>query len=281
MFKNATILGISPKFKFDTQRPKNLPFHPVTDLQLESSGWAPVRDGALTSGVGRHALMYFMQEKKHIPASAVETLVADKIAELEKAQGFAPGKKARKELKERVIDELLPRALATRRRTAVWLDLDKHRLVIDSTSSPVIDAVNRALIRCFEDIGIQDVSWPGPRVVTEWLIETPRDFDIDDEVELRYPGEHGKTVKFKAANLGGVDVQVHVQKGGASVEAIAMTYDSRISFVMTSNMQLRRIKALDVITSAETAKDVDRFYSEFTLIALELGNLIDVLIEEA
>lgn len=279
--KNATIFGINPKAKLTLEHFEGHMFTPIGELALESSGWVPVFEGSPFFATPGHALLMFMQEKKHIPSSAVDVKLEERCADMEKALGFAPGKKQRKDLKEDIVDELLPRALATRRRTAVWIDRVKHRLVIDSTSQPVIDAVTKALVKMFDDLGVQDVSWPRTAVVTEWLIREPVGFTLDDEVALAYPGEHGKTVAFKASDLGADDVQLHIQKHGASVDTVAMTFDSRISFVMTDRAQLRRIKMLDVITSAAPAPDVDRFESEFLLTVLEVGNLIDALIAEA
>lgn len=277
--KNATILGISPKAQFPIEQLQAARFVPATDLQLVSSGFSPVRDGELAYKQGKHTLLHFTIEKKHIPASAVAVKLEERCAELEEQQGFAPGKKARKQLKEDVIDSLLPRALATRRTTAIWIDQDQHRVVIDSASNPVIDEIQRALLKLFGDIGLQDVRWPRAAVMTDWLGEAPTDFTNDDSVVLEYG--NGKVVKFGKADLGHADVLEHVQ-AGAAVQAMAMTYGSKVSFVMTDNNQIRRIKPLDILREGAAAeKDVDRFDNDFHLMTRELGCLVDALVQEA
>lgn len=277
--KNATIFGIRVK-ALNVQLLDAQPFHPATDLQVESCGWAPVFEGAMYFQQGNQLLLNFMVEKKSIPGSAIKTALEARVAELVEAQGFAPGKKVRKELKERVIDELLPRALPTRASTAVWIDLKNQRLIIDSTSTPRVDAILKLMIKTIGDLGVQDVSWPMTKSITHWLAgEEPEGFTTDDEVTLAYPGEHGKVVKYSRANLSDPDVQRHVQVHAASVESMAMTFDSRLSFVMTDRAQIRRIKALDVIQKVE--KDADAFASDFSLMTLELTRLIDALVAEA
>lgn len=280
--KNATIFGISPKAQFPIEQLQAARFVPATDLQLVSSGFSPVRDGELAYRQGKHLLLRFTVEKKHIPASAVAVKLEERCIALETEQGFAPGKKARKELKELVIDELLPRALATRRTTAVWIDQDQHRIVIDSASNPVIDDILATLRgACASDLGICDVSWPRAKVVTEWMRDEPHDFTIDDAVVLQFPGEKGKVVKFDRADLRDHDVQAAVS-AGASVQSVSMTYASRLSFVMTDNNQIRRIKPLDIIRESTAAeKDVDRFDNDFALMTRELGVMIDALVQEA
>jgi len=275
--KNAAVFGIK-KFALPLPIPANLMFEPIGDLQVESCGWGPVQ-GAPTLGIPDHTLLYFVQERKHIPKSAVDTLLEQRVAQKEKHEGFAPGKKATKELRERIVDQLLPRALSTRRRTAVWIDMKNERLVIDTASKPVIDAVLKHLLKTFEKINIGDVSWPRATRITHWLSDEPAGFALDDEISIRHPGEHGKTVKFKSADLAGRDVTEHI-KQGASVETMAMTFDGRISFVMTEDCAVRRIKALGILKEAEKTDD-DRFVNDFYLMTQEVGGLLNALIAEA
>jgi recombination associated protein RdgC len=273
--KNASVFGIAKQKDLDLSLLSDNTFLPAEEA--ESSGWGEVRDGTLYFRTGNQILLQFMQEKKHIPKSAVDVKVDEWTTEQFNERGFVPGKKATKEKRGQIVDQLLPRALPTRRRTAVWIDLDKQRLVIDSTSWPVIDEVIRALVKAYEGLNIEDAKWPSHKVVTEWLVSQPDDFTTDDEVTLRYPGESGRVVKYTKANLDAVDVQNHVKTHEANVESMAMTFDSRISFIMTPNMMLRRIKALDVITSSEKVADVDAFENDFVLMAGELSRLFDVL----
>jgi recombination associated protein RdgC len=275
--KNATVFGIRAK-QLNLSLISSNTFSPCGTADLASSGWAPVFEGVPHYQHGMQVLLHFMQEKKHIPKSAVEVVLAEKVAALEESQGFAPGKKAMKELRERVVDELLPRALATRRQTRVWLDMQNGMVVIDSTSQPVIDEITKTLVRQFEHLGLGDFDLPGAKVVTSWLIEEPADFTLDDEVTLQYPGASGKLVKYTKANLSEDDVQRHVQMANASVESMAMTYAGRLSFVLSSSGHLRRIKALDVLKeSLSSAKNADAFQSDFALMTLEMQGLLKAL----
>lgn len=277
--KNATIIGYNPKAKVDWDLLNDNDFQPTSEQALGSAGWSPIHD-TLIYALGPQNLLHYTVEKKHIPASAVRLLVDQRAAEIEQAQGFAPGKVARKELKERIIDELLPRALTTRSTTQVWIDQVAHRIIIDSTSRTRIEDIQIALSK-LGDWGMADVAWPGTKTLTAWLEEAPADFTNDDQVSLQYPGQKGKTVKYGAADLYAADVQQNLALG-ASVTAMAMTYDDRISFVMTDNMQIKRIKPLEIIKeTAKEAKDVDRFDSDFLLMTAELSQLINTLGEEA
>ncbi len=264
MFKNASIFSFNGVV---TGLVKTQAFVPVGDLTHESCGWSPVRGDELVVSVANQVLLHFTMEKKHLPASAVQTLLDERCAAVEPA----PGKKARAALKEAIIDELLPRALATRKTTKVWLDVPNKRLVIDSVSNGVINAVLTALAPC--DLNVGDAFWPSAAVLTTWLADVPADFSIDDQVTMQF--DSGKTVKYASTDLHGEDVQDNVSNG-AQVRTLAMTFNDRVSFVMTDDMQLRRIKPLQVLKDA-AATGADAFESEFTLQCLELGALIGVL----
>jgi recombination associated protein RdgC len=282
MFKNATVVGFKPSKSFLPIIPNEHRFTPPSSVELLRSGWSPVRDDVYCYANNGQFLFNFTTEKKILPAAAVKLVADAKAAELAEQQGFPLGKEAMKALKEQVTDELLPRALTTRSTTRVWLDPKAGRIVIDSASSTVVDTVQVALVRAFGDLGLQDVAWPRAKVVTEFMFTEPEGFTVDDQVVLQYPGERGKLVKFDRANLGEQDVLQHIQKGGAQVSALAMTFDAKLSFVMTDNAQLRRIRALDVLKeTADAAKDVDRFDSDFVLMTGELGRLFDALAAEA
>lgn len=282
-FKNLAVFGINPRFKLAVDALKTQMFQPATSSQMRSEGFSPVRSDELAYTRDGNTLLRYTVEQKSIPSSAIAQLVADKAAEMEKTQGFAPGKKMLKELKERAIDELTPRALASRRSVLIWIDEVNCLLVIDSSSKPMIDSINRALIRLFENLGLCDVSWPRAAVITEWLVDEPQRFTLDAEAVLRYPGASGKVVSYKSTNLGDDDVQRHVQKHGATVENLAMTFDDKVSFVMTDNSQVLRVRPLEVLkeSDAATRNDDERFDNDFALMTGELALLIHALIREA
>lgn len=267
MFKNATITGFNKKATLDFSL---LPaFSPPGSVDPQSYGFS---GDPLT--YGKHTLLQFTLEKKHIPSSAINVLLEEHVEKLTQEHGFAPGKKLRKELKERVIDELLPRALSVRRTTAVWIDAEAGRVVVDSSSKSLADMINRELIRAFPEIGLQDVSWPRSQVLTAMLGEAPAGFTNDDQVVMQWPGENGKVVRYAGAQLDDADVQGNLELG-AEVVSLAVTYGSRISCILTGDMQLRRLKLTDVVETP--AKDADQALNNFVLTTAELSSLITAI----
>ena len=76
------------------------------------------------------------------------------------------------------------------------------------------------------------------------------------------------------------EVRAHLD-GGKQVSKLGLTFDNSVSFVLTDDFGLRKIKFHDVLAEkvdGENAEDV--FFSEQAVITLELAKLLDAL-EEA
>lgn len=81
-----------------------------------SRGWvSPRKDGALIYANNHQWLIALAIEQRLLPSSVVNDEVRERAERLTEEQGYAPGRKALRELKERVTEELMPRAFTRRR----------------------------------------------------------------------------------------------------------------------------------------------------------------------
>ncbi|MCC3289299.1 recombination-associated protein RdgC, partial [Bacillus cereus] len=71
-------------------------------------------------------------QKRLLPSTVVHQVAADRIDEITAQQGYRVGKKQRKEITDRVHDELLPKAFLVHRDTQVWIDLKNRWMAIDT-----------------------------------------------------------------------------------------------------------------------------------------------------
>ena len=91
--------------------------------QPSSRGWAaPRNSGELVTSVGGQWLICLCEEHRILPGSVVNDEVKERAEALEAQQGYYPGRKQMKELRERVTEELLPRAFTRRNKTFIWID---------------------------------------------------------------------------------------------------------------------------------------------------------------
>lgn len=256
-------------------------FQPGTAVQMQGHGWAaPSDDGALVYASNGQMLLLFRAEKKLLPASVVNQVTKARALEIEEQQGFKPGRKQLRELKEQVTDELLPRAFSIRRDTRVWIDTVHGWLVIDAAAQALADDVRGLLVKSIDQLPLANarVAQSPVAAMTGWLLsgEAPAGFTLDQDTELRSNGEGNATVRYVGHALETDDMRRHIEAGKQCMR-LALTWDDRVSFVLTPSLTIKRVTPLDVIKEAAdpTAQDeAERFASDFTLMTGELARLL-------
>ncbi|MBY4766565.1 recombination-associated protein RdgC [Burkholderia ambifaria] len=261
-------------------------FQPGSSVEMQRVGWASPRDdGALVYSINRQMLLLFRAEKKLLPASVVNQVTKARALEVEEQQGFKVGRKQLRELKEQVTDELLPRAFSIRRDTRVWIDTANGWLVIDAAAQSLADDVRSLLVKSIDPLplaGVQVARSP-VAAMTGWLLsgEAPGGFTVDQDAELRSSDQGGATVRYVGHALEANDMRRHIE-AGKQCTRLAMTWNDRISFVLTPSLTIKRVTPLDVIKEAAdpTAQnDDERFDSDFTLMTGELGRMLTDLVD--
>lgn len=286
-FKNVTVYDIKELGAGLSQSNDDLKKHeftPLTGQEFSRSGLVPPADGGFTYTLGNFTQMAVRTDRKLLPGSVVAEAVRIKAAEIEEREGYRPGRKQMREIKEEVTDTLLVKAFSVSTVTRVLIDSRRGLMMIDTASATRADAVVAILMRCFDElkvVGRPKFSQSPASAITGWLAENeaPEGFTVDQEAELVGRGESGSKVKYSKHSLEGVEIQDHIRAGKTCTQ-LAMTWRDRVSFVLTDSMTIKRIKPLDVIMeqSAAAGSDAeDRFKSDMTLMTGELGHMLDDL----
>ena len=259
-------------------------FTPATSMDLVRQGWASPRgaDQPLVHAVGGQFLLQLKTEKKLLPATVINQVDAARALEMEEAQGFAPGKKAMKELKERVTDELLPRAFAILSTTAVWIDPINGWLVVNAASPSKADEVIKLLLKSVDKLPLESLRVQRSPVgaMTEWLQadESPAGFTVDQDAIMRATGESKAQVAYKRHTLEADDIRRHIA-AGKQCTRLAMTWSDKISFVLDESLAIKSVKPLEIIKESATRNDDERFDSDFALMTGELAKMLADLVE--
>jgi recombination associated protein RdgC len=250
-------------------------------------GWVPPRgeaNGLLMESVAGQLICKLAIETKSVPKSEIDKLVDAQIELIEQETGRKPGKKERRELKDEAMLALLPNAFAKRKDVPVWIDPSAHTLVIGAGSQSAADDVVTALVR---DTGLTisliNTTRSPQGAMTQWLlsdhIDMPGAFAIERECVLKSNGEDSATVRFTKHNLDNPEVRKHVAEGKLPTH-LALSWDGRVSFVLTESMQLKKIQLLDgVVDASGTDKNEDRFDADVAIATGTLGPMIAALID--
>src|SRR5690606_2487577 len=144
-----------------------------SNRDMASLGWVSTREGSgLVHALDGQYLITLRADKKLLPTTVINQFAKVRAQELEEQQGFKPGRKQMKEIKEQVTDELLPKAFSVYRDTRVWLDLENHWLVIDAAAAAKSDEVLGLLAKSMDTLPVSPlhVEQSPASAMTNWLI---------------------------------------------------------------------------------------------------------------
>ena len=251
-----------------------------------SFGWTEPRGiahGQLAEVVAGQLLLKLATEQKVLPASVVKRRVDAMAAHIEKSSGRKPGKKQKKELKEEALLELLPQAFTKQAAINVWIDAKQMLLMVDASSPARADEVVTLLVKSFDGLSIsQAATVESPAVaMTRWLAtgDVPTGFSIDRECELKSADEMKSVVRYARHALDTDEVRRHIQEGKLPTK-LALTWQGRVSFLLTEAMQVKKIAFLDGVFDGPGASggDDDRFDADAAIATGELRQLIPDLL---
>jgi recombination associated protein RdgC len=301
MFKSACFFRIADDFQLPPldalervlQKGRFVPCGPT---QPESAGWVAPRGNkskVLAELVGGHLVLKLCTEKRAVPASAVKAAVEERVERYKAETGNerVPAK-VKKEFKEEVLLDLLPRAFSKRSTTLLWLDAKSKMLVVDAGSLAAADRIVSSLLAALLevpgagpalDLQIVHTQTSPAASMAHWLStrEAPWHFTVDRDCELKAADEQKSSVRYSRHTLEIDEVAEHIAAGKVPTQ-LAMTWNERVSFVLTEAGQLRKLKMLDVVLKeSEDAKgkDDDNFDANTAILTGELSQLIPDLLE--
>ena len=257
------------------------PLQSCSGLDKQSRGWVSCRgDDRLVHTSNGQILFALGVEQKVLPATIINRFAKERVADIEAQQGYKVGRKELKDIKEAVTTELLPRAFAIQRTTSAWLDTANGRLIIDAASAAKAEELLEFLHKTLDDLPVKPLHTELSPVaaMTDWLAgdNAPARFSIDRELELRATGESRATVRYAHHALEGEEILAHIASGKRATR-LGMTWNSRISFVLTEQLQIKRLEFLDIIKEESTtlADNADEMFElDFTLMTGELSRML-------
>ena len=291
MFKNVMVYAISPAWAQTLASMESgldkVRFVECGLSQEKSIGWTEPRgeaNGPLVESVGGQLILKLMIEVKVLPGSVVARKAQDRIAQIEATTGRKPGKKETRDIKDDIRLELLPQAFTKQATVSIWIDPNAKRLVIDAASSAKADEVVTMLVKCLDGFAVTLVNTTtSPAVaMAQWLTtqEPPSGFSVDRECELKAADESKAVVRYARHPLDIQEVQAHIESGKQPTR-VALTWNSRVSFVLTDALQIKKVAFLDVVfesaTGGSTGKD-DGFDADVAIATAELAQLITDLL---
>ena len=293
-FKNLQIYRLPTPWNIELAKFDELlsraPFNRCPSNEPLSKGWiSPRRDGSLVFSLGGQWLIALAVEQRLLPSSVVNDEVKDRAEAMEAQQGYAPGRKQLKELRERVTEELMPRAFTRRSSTFVWVDPKNGWFCVDASSPGKAEEVIEHLRHCLDEFPLTmlHTQVSPTSAMADWLAggEAPAGFTIDRDCELKAAGEEKAAVRYVRHPLDGDEIageiKAHLASGKLPTK-LALTWDERISFILSEKLEVKRLAFLDLLKeqAEKTAEHADeQFDADFALMTGEFARFLPHVVD--
>ena len=254
---------------------------PCGSFEMEKRGWVCPRGAdRFLHTLERQWLLALGVNQKLLPASVVNETVKERAEALAAKQDHPVGRKQMREIRERALEELMPKAFTRRRTTHAWIDPVNRWLVVDTAGEKKAEELLETLRKADPDFPARrlDTERSPASAMTQWLTagDVPGHFTLDQDLELRSADESQATVRYLRHALEGKEIRDHIAAGKTATR-LGLTWKDRISFVLTEHLQVKRLVFLDLLKeeTAAKAEDADeQFDVDFALMSGELAHLL-------
>lgn len=289
MFKNIIMYRIAADWQMDPVQLEGClqpgRFVECGATQEKSVGWIEPRGqahGPLLESVAGQWILKLMVETRALPGSVLNRKVQERLAQIETSTGRKPGKKETRDLKDDIRLELLPMAFTKQSTLQIWIDREAGLLLIDAASQARADEVVTLLVQTLPGLALSlvDTQVAPVTAMSEWLIsqEAPAGFSVDRECELKAADESKAVVRYARHRLDTEEVKQYVSEGKLPTR-LALTWDDRVSFVLTEGLQLKKLAFLDGVFEGSAKQGDDGFDADVAIATGELQKLLPDLIE--
>tara|TARA_R110002110_G_scaffold205066_7_gene417154 strand:+ start:297883 stop:298788 length:906 start_codon:yes stop_codon:yes gene_type:complete len=252
-------------------------FVPCAKSQALSAGWvAPLGEegGTLVHAAAGRMLLKLKREEKLLPSTVVREQLEEKVTAIESDQGRKVYRKERLTLKDEIVQDCLPRAFSRSSAVYAYIDTKASWVFVDAASAGRAEEMLNLLRECIGSFPVllPQVNDAPAATMTGWLVHRnlPDDFSLQDECELREPGEEGGVVRCRGVDLLSEEVETHLH-AGKQVARLALNWDERISLVLAEDLCLRRLKFSDELMKENEeipeADNAARLDADFALMS--------------
>ncbi|WP_089728447.1 recombination-associated protein RdgC [Candidatus Thiosymbion oneisti] len=293
MFKNVRLYRLEEPSAIDAdgleQQLSARRFHPCGPLQTASLGWHPPlgeQTQALShAGNGCIALCARRQERL-LPSTVVSEALDERVVDLEEREARTVGRRERRQLREEVLLDMLPRAFTRSRQIHAYLDLTAGWMVVDAASEKGAEELVGLLRDTLGSFRVRPPrpGNPPPVIMTRWVAtgEMPEGLALGDVCELRDARDERALARCSGQDLGAEEIATHL-RAGKEVVKLALQWREQLEFLLQEDLSLRRLRFAEALLDEAREPDVEdeaaRFDAEFAIMALQLRELIQYLDE--
>lgn len=260
-------------------------FTPCGSYSERSSGWeSPTGDEAdpLCRRVGGADLLRMRSQVRLLPAAAVNEALEERIAEFSKRTEREPSRREKRQLKDEVHAELMPRALLKSERVRGFCLIAEKLIGIDTASEAQAERFLDKLRDALGSLQVTPLKFKQPAATLinrVFLGDAAGPFRPGRECRMQDPAAGAAVVTWLDMELTDDDVRRHV-RNGLKLTRLGMVFQEVVSFVLDQDAVIRklRLQGMDAAEDRETDEDpLARLDAEFVLLTGTMRRVLDGL----
>ena len=260
-------------------------FKPCGTFTEQSMGFEPpVEDeaGLLARRVAGADLLQLRVQTKVLPSAAVKEALDDRIVEYRQRTHTMPNRKEKRDLKDEVYAELLPRAFVRSERIRVVYFVKDRILGIASPVEKTAEAVLEVLREALGSLHAVPLAYKRAThtLLTQiFMGDGPEGYGLGRECRMREAGEPSSNVSWNDMDLADRSVRKHISEG-LELDRLAVQFDGILRCTIDGDLVIRKLCLEGIEEDEDFGDDEDpiaRHDAEFTLWAGLVAKLLDSL----
>lgn len=293
-FRNLLVYRLTQDLQLDAEQLEaalaSKPARPCASQELATYGFvAPLGKGAdapLVHASQGFFLVAARKEERILPGSVVRDALKEKIDEIEAQQMRKVYKKERDQLKDEIVQTLLPRAFIRRQSTFAAIAPQQGLILVDVASPKKAEDLLSTLREALGSLPVRPlgVKVAPTATFTEWMKSqhASNGLVLLDECELRDTHEDGGIVRCKRQDLGSDEVQNHLT-AGKLVTKLSLAWSDKLSLLIDDKLALKRLRFEDLLQEQAEQDGGDDALAQqdasFSLMMLTFVEFLPQLIE--
>ena len=238
------------------------------DLELSTMGFVPVAgtDDQLVRTAGKYSMIRLAKVEKIIPTQVLNSETQKIVDSVEASTGIAMGKKLINRTRDDVLVKLMKTAFHKTTYTNAIISRDYIFVEASMNGSENLLSKLRGAVESLPAYPWLKCSLA--TLMTLWVTEGhPKDTELLNHIRLI--GGDGQTAVFKNQSIHDTPQVESLISDGYFVDELSMEFNRTMSFILSSEGVVRRVKFLDGVADDDQSLDADIIVAGF-----EMTNLI-------
>ncbi len=252
---------------------ENAEFKPCAAFSERSMGFEPPVENAgdlLSRRLAGADLIQLRLQSRVLPLAAVKEALVDRVEAFVNRTGRDPSRKEKRDLKEEIYGELLPKALLKSDRIAAFYLHAEKVLAVATPSATNAERLLDTLRGAFGSLQAVPLEYKQPAhglLSKIFLGDGPAELALGRECRMKDLSDPKSTVSWLDMDLADSTVRAHV-KSGLSVDRLGVQFDGLLRCTIDQELVVRKLR-LEGIEELDDLDDEDplaRHDAEFTML---------------